>query len=659
MGTSGTRLDPTVVHAAAVEAVEGLDLVVAEGGKVPEVYLPDRLADGQVVVGDGSGNVPEDRLPARLSADGLSASFVSPKAMSGDGPVAPLPFINVKDFGAVGDGLANDTAAVAAAVAASTRGLLYFPAGTYLIDSTLELTDSISLLGDGAGTADSPSTAQTTIKFAGITGAIVSYSQVKGIKVDGIRFDGDGKATIGIYADRLRNSAIKRLGVSGCTTAGIVVTTEGTVAHDNSMFNVVREVHVSGCPIGIHLAGDTANLCNSSHNALERVTIAYTGAYGLLFGNADNNTAVDLMTTRISGTGKGIGFVGDPAAGDGALARSNYLYHVQGTVFARAGSKNNFIFGYDQENGQADPVVEAGARLTWLGNAGAVQQNYWSVSQYIDAPNITQRNRFINGGFDIWTYGTSFSNPAASARIAPRWQIWYNNTLTSEVTREAFTKGQTDVPNNPRYFAKVAIASGTFTSAAIWTRIEGCDALSGQYVRVTFWARWSGATPMTLQTVLKQNFGTGGSPSSTVSTASGNAPLTSSWQKFSFFVNLPSIAGKTFGSNGDDELIFELDFANVGAGDLCVGQFKIEPGVRESPYVRRDMAEEESLCARYVQSLTAQVGTADTVLAFRTMAKNPTVTGGGSGFSVTGISPSYIRATQSAVALQTLLLRAE
>ncbi|MBB3043930.1 SGNH/GDSL hydrolase family protein [Nocardioides soli] len=66
MGTSGTRL--------AVEAVEGLDLVVAEGGKVPEAYIPDRLADGQVVVGDGSGNVPEDRLPERLSAGSLTAS---------------------------------------------------------------------------------------------------------------------------------------------------------------------------------------------------------------------------------------------------------------------------------------------------------------------------------------------------------------------------------------------------------------------------------------------------------------------------------------------------------------------------------------------------------------------------------------------------------
>lgn len=90
MGTSGTRLDPTVVHAAAVEAVEGLDLVVAEGGKVPETYLPARLADGQVVVGDGSGNVPEERLPERLSVDGLTAQYVA-RDEAGKVPELDLP----------------------------------------------------------------------------------------------------------------------------------------------------------------------------------------------------------------------------------------------------------------------------------------------------------------------------------------------------------------------------------------------------------------------------------------------------------------------------------------------------------------------------------------------------------------------------------------
>ena len=43
-------------------------------------------------------------------------------------------YVCVKDFGAVGDGVTDDTAAIRAAVAASQQ--IWFPAGTYLVDST-------------------------------------------------------------------------------------------------------------------------------------------------------------------------------------------------------------------------------------------------------------------------------------------------------------------------------------------------------------------------------------------------------------------------------------------------------------------------------------------------------------------------------------------
>jgi hypothetical protein len=59
---------------------------------------------------------------------------------------------NVRAYGAVGDGVADDTAAIQAAVVAlsATGGVLYFPTGTYLISMAIAITaDGVSVRGDG------------------------------------------------------------------------------------------------------------------------------------------------------------------------------------------------------------------------------------------------------------------------------------------------------------------------------------------------------------------------------------------------------------------------------------------------------------------------------------------------------------------------------
>jgi hypothetical protein len=65
------------------------------------------------------------------------------------GTVATLPFLNVKDYGALGDGSTNDTAAINAAIAALTAGgTLWFPRGRYMTDGGHTIsTPSVRLLG--------------------------------------------------------------------------------------------------------------------------------------------------------------------------------------------------------------------------------------------------------------------------------------------------------------------------------------------------------------------------------------------------------------------------------------------------------------------------------------------------------------------------------
>ncbi|MBQ7770781.1 MAG: hypothetical protein IJ373_06305, partial [Clostridia bacterium] len=60
-----------------------------------------------------------------------------------------LPIANVKEFGAVGDGVADDSEALEAAMMEHTH--IYFPAGTYRIRTSFEINSSVHIFGAGAG----------------------------------------------------------------------------------------------------------------------------------------------------------------------------------------------------------------------------------------------------------------------------------------------------------------------------------------------------------------------------------------------------------------------------------------------------------------------------------------------------------------------------
>lgn len=58
--------------------------------------------------------------------------------------------VNVKDFGAVGDGVTDDTEAIQAALLLAVKGV-FFPAGTYITTKTLVVRDNLSIYGDPGG----------------------------------------------------------------------------------------------------------------------------------------------------------------------------------------------------------------------------------------------------------------------------------------------------------------------------------------------------------------------------------------------------------------------------------------------------------------------------------------------------------------------------
>ena len=231
--------------------------------------------------------------------------------------------------------------------------------------------------------------------------------------------------------------------------------------------------------------------------------------------------------------------------------------------------------------------------------------------RFANGPLAGFRNAIINGNFDHWQRGTSFSGNEYGA------DRWFNSVIGSSATQsqQAFALGQTDVPNEPEYFARTVVSSvaGAGNFSILQQRIEDVRSFAGQTVTLSFYAKADAAKNIAVD--FSQNFGTGGSPSVPV-TALGvtTISLTTTFQKFTVTAALPSIAGKTLGTNGNHFLSINLWFdagSNFDArtnslgqqsGTFDIAQVQLEAGSVATPFERRPVGTELALCQRYYQT---------------------------------------------------------
>ena len=101
-----------------------------------------------------SARPPEMTAILRSLAFGIAmATLTNATGVSSQPPPSTAGVASIRDFGAVGDGVADDTGAIKQALASAlrSRGTVYFPPGTYLISDTLTVTDTVTLTGAGWG----------------------------------------------------------------------------------------------------------------------------------------------------------------------------------------------------------------------------------------------------------------------------------------------------------------------------------------------------------------------------------------------------------------------------------------------------------------------------------------------------------------------------
>lgn len=138
-------------------------------------------------------------------------------AAGGDTPI-PAPandIFNVRDYGAVGNGVTDDYSAIQSTINAlpENGGIVFFPPGAYAVSKTIVLSgDGITLSGSGQGRLgymwgpESEAAGATILKWIGVQGGTVlkvgdGYNPNAGCKVNDLVLDGNSRASNLIIAD--------------------------------------------------------------------------------------------------------------------------------------------------------------------------------------------------------------------------------------------------------------------------------------------------------------------------------------------------------------------------------------------------------------------------------------------------------------------------
>lgn len=264
-------LTSTNIYAdATAETIATQPITLDNGGRVPRANYPDGLfivRPVRLLIQDSSGTTISDSVyvPGTAGATGVNNAGFTDSTLDGVLDKALTSFggqdwlykesggatertikakfsellISVKDFGAVGDGVAIDTTAVQAAVnrvKALGGGVVYFPPGTFLIDQAITLTSANGVTFKGAGMG------VTVITSSHATANVFTLTTTNNIVFEGFNVSNSGDSTGSVFslttANRVRFIDVGVTGITGTGKYryGLNITTGSDVALYNCRF---------------------------------------------------------------------------------------------------------------------------------------------------------------------------------------------------------------------------------------------------------------------------------------------------------------------------------------------------------------------------------------------------------------------------------------
>lgn len=193
--------------------------------------------------------------------------------------VEKTPYLNIKNFGAKGDGKTDDTQALLNAMEAATKseGTIYFPHGNYAIHP-VKVPSHITLLGHSAWSyenkdkADPDFEGKTIISaLSGDARALLDLENNRGIRILGLTLDGKNKGTRmhGVYARH-----------SGC-----------------EQYNCIEDCRIQ------HFSGSGIRLERSWVFSIRKCLIMFNGEHGVDLTGGYDGWIIDCQLTANKGAG--------------------------------------------------------------------------------------------------------------------------------------------------------------------------------------------------------------------------------------------------------------------------------------------------------------------------------------------------------------------
>lgn len=303
------------------------------------------------------------------SAVGTQVTVSIPGAPNGTNNVfnvAQAPY-NADKTGAVSCNTAV-SAAYAAAVAAG-GGTVYFPAGTYLVTSTLTFNSNVNILGDGCSTisagynsfADAPTSAATVLRWGGAPGGRLMRfpTAINGIKVGGFHLISPtvNQCGTGIEINSASNCRFSDISGVSFGQYGFRMNATGTSGSDaiqmctieNLSFQMYNDgMALQGIPIWLGAQNSSAGLSDVTRCVFINCNVTHQNI-GFYIGFADGNVFIGCgsnhvyaPTFRTDAYDNNYDFVLDSQDSIGGFSGPNIFYHPLGTFRALASSRPGY-----------------------------------------------------------------------------------------------------------------------------------------------------------------------------------------------------------------------------------------------------------------------------------------------------------------------------